>query len=108
MTRSSWCLSCWYKGEVLEPLRKFIREDPGLRINLLHFDMELYEPTKFVFKPLSTPVRGGDVVFNDTVCFHGNGEARPMEEYFEEAIGHVRVIRRRQAFHRPIEYPRVL
>lgn len=71
------------EGDITETAPKFVEENPGLRISLLHLDVDLYEPTLAAleaFYPLV--VKGGLVVFDEYGLIDWPGESRAVEEYF--------------------------
>ncbi|KAF0219370.1 MAG: dTDP-6-deoxy-L-hexose [Geobacteraceae bacterium] len=75
------------KGDVEETVPRFIEENPGLRISLLHFDCDMYEPTKVGlehFWPLVVP--GGVVLFDEYGIRPWEGESRAVDEYFEGKV----------------------
>ncbi len=54
------------KGDVKKTIPKLIKQQPHLKISLLHLDMDIYEPTKFVLNKLfSYVVRGGIILIDD-------------------------------------------
>ena len=68
-----------------ETIPKFLEENPGLRICLLHFDCDLYEPTAVGLKHLyPLVVKGGVVVFDEYGLIPWQGESLAVEEYFAE------------------------
>jgi len=71
------------EGDLSETARDFAAKNPGLRVSLLHLDVDLYEPTLAAleaFYPLV--VRGGMVVFDEYGLTEWAGESRAVEEYF--------------------------
>ena len=50
------------EGDVYESVPRFLEENPGLRISLLYFDLDLYGPTKFCLERLFPLVVRGGVV----------------------------------------------
>lgn len=71
------------EGDVFESVPSFLAENPGLRINLLYFDLDLYEPTKFClekFYPLL--VRGGILCLDEYGLIPWEGESKAVEEFF--------------------------
>jgi|SRR5688572_20887930 len=71
------------EGDITITAKKFVEENPGLRISLLHLDVDLYEPTLAAlqaFYPLV--VKGGLVVFDEFGLIDWPGESRAAEEYF--------------------------
>lgn len=72
------------EGNVIDTLPKFLEENPGLRISLLHFDMDLYEPTKAGLELLyPLVVNGGVVAFDEYGLMPWEGESVAVDEYFE-------------------------
>jgi len=54
------------KGEVKKTIPNLIKQKPSLKISLLHLDMDIYEPTKFVLNKLFPYiVKGGIILIDD-------------------------------------------
>jgi hypothetical protein len=71
------------KGDVLKTIPKFVKDNPGLRISLLHLDLDLYEPTLCALKylyPLVSP--GGVVILDEYGQEKFPGESQAFDEYF--------------------------
>jgi hypothetical protein len=71
------------KGNIEETVPRFFADNPGIRISLLHFDCDLYKPTKRaldVLWPLVVP--GGVVIFDEYAIAPWEGESRAVEEFF--------------------------
>lgn len=72
------------EGDVCQSIPKFLDENPGLSISLLHFDVDLYVPTKFgleVLYPLV--VSGGVVCFDEYGEIPWKGETDAVNEYLK-------------------------
>jgi hypothetical protein len=70
------------KGRVQDTLDGFLSRTPGLRINLLHFDMDLYEPTLFALERLwDLVVPGGVIVFDEYGIPPWGGEATAFDSF---------------------------
>lgn len=70
-------------GDLTETIPKFLEERPGLKIALLHFDVDLYEPTKYALEMLYPLVlKGGIVCFDEYGLIPWQGETRAVDEYF--------------------------
>jgi hypothetical protein len=71
------------KGDIEITVPKYVEDNPGMRIALLHFDVDLYRPT-FValqnFWPLV--VNGGVVVFDEYAIPPWEGESRAVDDFF--------------------------
>jgi hypothetical protein len=72
-------------GDVRETIPEFLKKTPGVRISLLHLDMDLYEPTKFALEHLyPLVVTGGAVVFDEYGLVPWQGESNAADEYFSK------------------------
>jgi hypothetical protein len=70
-------------GEVADTIPKFLEENPGIRISLLHFDVDLYQPTKIGLELLyDRVVKGGVVIFDEYGLVPWEGESRAVDEFF--------------------------
>lgn len=71
------------EGDLKETLPRFLEQNPGLKISLLHFDVDLYEPTAFGMKLLYPLVlQGGVVCFDEYGLIPWQGETNAVDEYF--------------------------
>ncbi len=71
------------KGDIEETVPRFVKDNPGLRICLLHFDCDMYSPTKVGLEylwPLVVP--GGVVLFDEYGIRPWEGESKAVDEYF--------------------------
>lgn len=71
------------KGDIMDTLPKYVEENPGLRISLLHLDVDLYEPTKLALEllyPLVSP--GGVIILDEYGQRKFPGESAAFDEYF--------------------------
>lgn len=73
------------KGRVQDTLEPFLAETPGLRINLLHLDLDLYEPTLFTLEKLwDSIVPGGIIVLDEYGVPPWGGEAAAFDEFCQK------------------------
>lgn len=71
-------------GDIRETVFSYVQENPGLRISLLHFDCDMYEPTLAGLKALyDRVVAGGIVLFDEYGIREWAGESRAVDEFFE-------------------------
>ena len=71
------------KGDICETLPIYIEQHPGLRISLLHIDVDLFEPSYAALKYLYPKVvSGGVVVLDDYAMSIWPGASKAFEEYF--------------------------
>jgi hypothetical protein len=71
------------KGDIQQTVPDYLKNNPGLRISLLHFDCDLYAPTITGLKHLVPHVvPGGVIVFDEYAITAWAGETRAVEEFF--------------------------
>ena len=71
------------KGDIEKTVSQFVKDNPGLRICLIHFDCDMYRPTRAAleaFWPLV--VNGGVVLFDEYGIRPWEGESRAVDEFF--------------------------
>ncbi len=74
------------EGDVAQTVPEFVEKNPGLRISILHLDIDLYKPTLLAlehFFPLV--VKGGIVIFDEYAIMEWSGESRAVDEYFKNS-----------------------
>jgi len=72
-----------YEGCVEETIDRFLFECPGIRVSMLFFDLDLYEPTKFALQRLwPLLVAGGVAVFDQYGFKEFPGESKAVDEFF--------------------------
>ena len=82
-------------GNIQETLPTFLEEHPGLRISLLHLDMDLYEPTRFALERLlPLVVKGGVVAFDEYGLIPWEGESVAAEEVLTDLLGGMPTLRK--------------
>ncbi len=70
-------------GDVETTVPEFVEKNPGLRISLLHFDVDLYRPTKVGLECFyDRVVRGGVVIFDEYGILEWSGESQAVDEFF--------------------------
>lgn len=73
------------KGRVQDVLDPFLEQNPGMRFSLVHFDVDLYEPTKYALDKLwDYIVPGGVLVFDEYGVVPWEGESRAVDEFCRE------------------------
>jgi len=71
------------KGDVTKTIPEYVEKNPGLRISLLHLDMDIYEPTLTALQHLYPLVVPGGIVLFDEYAMPGfPGESQAFDEYF--------------------------
>jgi hypothetical protein len=70
------------EGDVEKTVPAFVEKNPGLRISILHFDIDLYGPTMVGLRHLfPRVVSGGIVIFDEYAILEWGGESAAVEEY---------------------------
>jgi hypothetical protein len=70
-------------GDVCETAQAYCDANPGLRISLLHLDMDLYEPTLAALRAFwPRIVTGGVVLLDEYGITAWPGESKALEEFF--------------------------
>jgi hypothetical protein len=73
------------KGDIEKTIPQYIQENPGMRIALLHFDVDLYRPTKIALEHMwDMVVPGGVVVFDEYGIPPWEGESKAVDEFFAD------------------------
>ena len=69
-------------GQIETTIGKFVAENPGVRFSLVHFDCDLYAPTKAALEALWPRVSRGGVVLFDEYCIPDwPGETQAVDEF---------------------------
>lgn len=73
------------KGDIEQTVPEFVSRHPGMRISLLHFDCDLYSPTKVGLEQLwDKVVPGGIVLFDEYGIEPWAGESKAVDEFVKE------------------------
>jgi len=74
-------------GDVRETAKQYVADNPGLRLSLLHLDMDLYEPTLAALEAFwPRLLTGGVVLFDEYAIREWPGESEAVEEFFKGAV----------------------
>ena len=72
-------------GQIEETIGKFVAENPGVRFSLIHFDCDLYAPTKSALEVLWPKVsRGGVLLFDEYGIPDWPGETQAVDEFLAD------------------------
>jgi hypothetical protein len=73
------------EGNIEETVPEWVQKNPGHRISLVHFDVDLYQPTLVALThlwPLVVP--GGVLLFDEYGIPPWEGESRAVDEFFAD------------------------
>lgn len=72
-------------GQIEATVGKFVAENPGVRFSLIHFDCDLYAPTKAALEALWPKVsRGGVILFDEYGIPDWPGETQAVDEFLAD------------------------
>jgi len=72
-------------GDIGETVPDFVGRNPGVRFSLIHFDCDLYRPTKIALECLWPRLsRGGLMLFDEYAIRGWPGETAAVDEYFAD------------------------
>lgn len=75
-------------GDIETSVPKFIQENPGVRFSLIHFDCDLYRPTKAALEALWPKLsRGGIMLFDEYAIREWPGETAAVDEFLDDKPG---------------------
>ncbi len=78
------------KGNIEETAPSFVEENPGVRFSLIHFDCDLYRPTKAALEAFWPRLsRGGVMLFDEYAIADWPGETKAVDEFFGDKPGGV-------------------
>ena len=76
------------KGQIEETAPKFVEDNPGVRFSLIHFDCDLYKPTKAALNAFWPRLsRGGLMLFDEYSIADWPGETKAVDEFLEDKPG---------------------
>ena len=72
------------EGDIEQTVPKFVDDHPGVRFSLVHFDCDLYQPTKIALEHFWPRLsRGGIMLFDEYGIHDWPGETRAVDEFFK-------------------------
>lgn len=70
------------EGDIAYSVPSFLEQNPGVRFSLVHFDCDLYLPTKNALEVLWPRIsRGGVVIFDEYAIKEWPGETQAVDEF---------------------------
>lgn len=75
-------------GDIERTVPDFLSEHPGIRFSLVHFDCDLYQPTRIALEHIWPRVsRGGIILFDEYAIKDWPGETAAVDEFFGDKPG---------------------
>jgi hypothetical protein len=75
-------------GDICKTVPAFVQQNPGVRFSLVHFDCDLYKPTRVALEALwDRVVRNGIVLFDEYGIAEWPGETKAVDEFFADKPG---------------------
>ena len=76
------------RGQIEEEVPAFLNRNPGIRFSLIHFDCDLYKPTRIALEHLWPRLsRGGLMLFDEYAIADWPGETAAVDEFFADKPG---------------------
>ncbi len=74
-----------FDGNIEETIPSFVKDNPGVRLSLIHFDVDLYAPTKIGLECLWDRLsRGGIMVFDEYSIPDWPGETLAVDQFLSD------------------------
>jgi hypothetical protein len=75
-------------GDIARMVPSFLEENPGVRFSLVHFDCDLYEPTRAALDAIWPKLaRGGILMFDEYGIHDWPGETKAVDQFLAEKPG---------------------
>jgi len=69
-------------GDIVESVPQFVMDNPGVRFSLVHFDCDMYAPTRAALEALWPKIsRGGLILFDEYAIQNWPGETQAVDEF---------------------------
>ena len=73
------------EGNIENSVPAFCNDNPGIRFSLIHFDCDLYKPTKAALNAFWPKLsRGGIMLFDEYSIKDWPGETKAVDEFFDD------------------------
>ncbi len=72
------------KGDVIKSCPKYVKNNPGFRISLLHLDLDTYHGTKLALESFWNLIVPGGIVVLDEYAKRGWGESDAVDEFISD------------------------
>lgn len=73
------------EGDLEKTAIQFVQDHPGVRFSLIHFDCDLYRPTKIALEAFWPRLsRGGIILFDEYSIHDWPGETQAVDEFFAD------------------------
>ena len=72
------------KGDIIKTSKKYVKDNRGFRISLLHLDLDTYEGTKHALNNFFPHISPGGVIIFDEYGSRGWGESEAVDEFLSK------------------------
>jgi len=72
------------KGDIVHTSKKYIKNNRGFRISLLHLDLDTYEGTKHALNNFFPHISSGGIIVFDEYGSRGWGESEAVDEFLKK------------------------
>ncbi len=72
------------KGDICETLPAYLDQHRGMRISLLHLDVDIYKPTLAILRSAFDLIVPGGLIVFDEYAYEGFGESDAVDEFLRE------------------------
>lgn len=73
------------EGDIEKTSFQFVKDNPGVRFSLIHFDCDIYRPTKAALEAFWPRLsRGGILLFDEYAIPDWPGETQAVDEFFQD------------------------
>lgn len=72
------------KGDIVQTSKKYIKNNRGFRISLLHLDLDTYEGTKHALNNFFPYISPGGIIIFDEYGSRGWGESEAVDEFLKK------------------------
>jgi hypothetical protein len=72
-------------GDIEKTIKQFVKKNSGIRFSLVHFDMDLYKPTKIALETIfPLVVKNGILIFDDYAMPDWAGETKAVDNFLKK------------------------
>jgi hypothetical protein len=81
------------KGDIVQSSKKYIKNNRGFRISLLHLDLDTYEGTKHALNNFFPCISPGGIIIFDEYGSRGWGESEAVDEFLKKTKNKIQKVK---------------